>query len=42
LGEALTGLSFAETTTVETLDLMESTLRRDGAVYQLRASGRLS
>ncbi|MGH2670410.1 MAG: RNA 2',3'-cyclic phosphodiesterase, partial [bacterium] len=38
----LGGLAFAETVTVSDLDLMQSTLQRGGAVYQVRLRERLS
>ncbi|OLC78745.1 MAG: 2'-5' RNA ligase [Gemmatimonadetes bacterium 13_1_40CM_4_69_8] len=41
LAEALAGLEFAETARVDSLDLMESTLQRGGAVYHVRRSERL-
>lgn len=41
LEELLEGLEFAETTAVEQIDLMESTLQSGGAVYQVRHHERL-
>lgn len=42
LEETLGGLAFADTVTVSDLDLMQSTLQRGGAVYQVRLRERLS
>jgi RNA 2',3'-cyclic 3'-phosphodiesterase len=42
LEELLAGIEFDETVTVGELDLMESTLKPDGPVYQVKYHGRLS
>ena len=42
LEELLTGIAFAETVTVGEVDLMQSTLKPDGPVYQVKYHGRLS
>jgi len=42
LEEVLAGLEFTETVTVAEVDLMQSTLQKDGPVYQVRYHGRLS
>ena len=42
LEEALTAVTFAETTLVPDMDLMQSTLQSGGAVYQVKHRGRLS
>lgn len=42
LEELLGGIEFDETVTVANVDLMQSTLQRDGAVYQVKHHERLS
>lgn len=42
LEELLTGLAFDETVTVADVDLMQSTLQRDGPVYHVKYHERLS
>ena len=41
LEDALGGIAFSETVVVPDVDLMESTLQSDGAVYQVKHRGRL-
>ena len=42
LEEILAGLEFTATVTVADVDLMQSTVQKDGPVYQVRDHGRLS
>lgn len=42
LEELLVGIDFDETVTVAEVDLMQSTLKPDGPVYQVKYHGRLS
>jgi 2'-5' RNA ligase len=42
LEELLASIEFDETVTVGEVDLMESTLKPDGPVYQVKDHGRLS
>ena len=42
LAEALAGLEFSATVTVADVDLMQSTLKPDGPVYQVKYHERLS